>query len=45
MNQLRENYTNELAEAAKRVRYEPQPSPDSIHDYTFADKNYVAGES
>jgi 2-oxoisovalerate dehydrogenase E1 component alpha subunit len=44
MDQLRTNYTNEFAEAAKRVRHEPQPSPGSIHDYVFADRNYVAGE-
>jgi 2-oxoisovalerate dehydrogenase E1 component alpha subunit len=45
MDQLRANYTQELAEAAKQVRYEPQPDPQSIHDYVFADKNYVGGES
>jgi 2-oxoisovalerate dehydrogenase E1 component alpha subunit len=44
MDQLRTNYTSEFGEAAKRVRNEPQPSPGSIHDYVFADKNYVAGE-
>ncbi len=45
MEQLRQNYTQELGEAAARVRHEPQPSPSSIHDYVFADKNYVGGES
>jgi 2-oxoisovalerate dehydrogenase E1 component alpha subunit len=44
MDQLRESYTQELAEAAKRVRYEPQPEPRTIYDYVFADKNYVGGE-
>jgi 2-oxoisovalerate dehydrogenase E1 component alpha subunit len=44
MDQLRENYTQEFGEAAKRIRNEPQPSPDQIHEYVFADKNYVAGE-
>ena len=44
MTQLRESYTQELAEAAKRIRYEPQPEPTAIHEYIFADKNYVAGE-
>jgi 2-oxoisovalerate dehydrogenase E1 component alpha subunit len=45
MSELREQYTNELAEAAARVRSEPQPDPSSIHDWVFADKNYVGGES
>lgn len=45
MDQLRANYTQEFAEAAKRVRHEPQPSPGSIYDYVFADKNYVGGEA
>ena len=44
MEQLRENYTKEFADAARSVRHEPQPTPESIHDYVFADKNYVAGE-
>jgi 2-oxoisovalerate dehydrogenase E1 component alpha subunit len=44
MDALRERYTQELGEAAKRVRLEPQPDPSSIHDYVFADKNYVGGE-
>ena len=44
IDQLRGRYTDELAEAAKQVRDEPQPSPESIWDYVFADKNYVGGE-
>jgi 2-oxoisovalerate dehydrogenase E1 component alpha subunit len=44
MDQLRETYTQELGEAAKQVRNEPQPAPDAIFDYVFADKNYVGGE-
>jgi 2-oxoisovalerate dehydrogenase E1 component alpha subunit len=44
MDQLRETYTQELGEAAKRVRHEPQPEPSAIYDYVFADKNYVGGE-
>ncbi|HUS31551.1 MAG TPA: thiamine pyrophosphate-dependent dehydrogenase E1 component subunit alpha [Kofleriaceae bacterium] len=44
IDQLRTGYVDELAEAAKRVRREPQPDPSSIHDYIFADKNHVAGE-
>src|SRR3954463_14506734 len=45
MNQLKDRYTLELGEAAKRIRSEPQPDPSSVFDYVFADKNYVAGES
>ena len=44
MNQMRETYTNELAEASKRVRTEPQPEGSNIWDYVFADKNLVGGE-
>jgi 2-oxoisovalerate dehydrogenase E1 component subunit alpha len=44
MDQLRETYTQELADAAARVHGEPQPEPGAIWDYVFADKNYVAGE-
>jgi 2-oxoisovalerate dehydrogenase E1 component alpha subunit len=44
MDQLRASYTEELGDAAKQVRSEPQPTPESIHDYVFADKNYVGGE-
>ncbi len=45
MDEMRAKYTAELLEASKRVREEPQPKPESIWDYVFADKNYVAGES
>jgi 2-oxoisovalerate dehydrogenase E1 component alpha subunit len=45
MDQLRDRYTQELGEAAKRIRSEPQPDPKSIWDHVFADKNLVAGES
>jgi 2-oxoisovalerate dehydrogenase E1 component alpha subunit len=45
MDQLRETYTQELAEANKRVRGEPHPAPSSVWDYVFADKNLVGGES
>jgi 2-oxoisovalerate dehydrogenase E1 component alpha subunit len=44
MNQMRETYTNELADAAKRVRTEPQPDGTNIWDHVFADKNLVGGE-
>ena len=45
MTRRRNTYTQELGEAAKQVRGEPQPDPASIHDFVFADKNHVAGES
>jgi 2-oxoisovalerate dehydrogenase E1 component alpha subunit len=45
IDQLRETYTQELGEAAKRIRTEPQPEPEQIWEYVFADKNYVGGES
>lgn len=44
MDEMRARYTQELLEASKRVREEPQPRPESIWDYVFADKNLVAGE-
>jgi TPP-dependent pyruvate/acetoin dehydrogenase alpha subunit len=44
IDEKRAQYTAELAEAAKRVREEPQPAPEAIHDYTFADVNHVGGE-
>ncbi|HEX8111583.1 MAG TPA: thiamine pyrophosphate-dependent dehydrogenase E1 component subunit alpha [Kofleriaceae bacterium] len=44
MDELRERYTAELAEAHKRVRTEPHPLPSSVWDYIFADKNLVCGE-
>jgi 2-oxoisovalerate dehydrogenase E1 component alpha subunit len=45
MDEMRARFTQELLEASKRVREEPQPRPDSIWEHVFADKNYVAGES
>jgi 2-oxoisovalerate dehydrogenase E1 component alpha subunit len=45
IDQLRETYTQELAEAARRVVSEPQPTPESAWDFIFADKNHVGGES
>ena len=45
MDQRREAYTQELLEASRRIRQEPQPTPESAWDYVFADKNYVGGES
>lgn len=45
MDQLRETYTQELAEASKRVRSEPHPEPSSVWDHVFADRNLVGGEA
>jgi 2-oxoisovalerate dehydrogenase E1 component alpha subunit len=45
MDEMRARFTQELLEASKRVREEPQPAPESIWDYVYADKNYVAGET
>jgi len=44
LDERRAAYTQELAEASQRVRTEPQPTPESIWDHVFADKNYVGGE-
>lgn len=45
MDEMRAKYTAELLEASKRVREEPQPAPETVWDYVFADKNYVGGEA
>jgi len=44
IDELRERYTAELAEAHKRVRTEPHPPPSSVWEYVFADHNLVRGE-
>ncbi len=44
MDDMRAKYTQELLEASKRVREEPFPTPESVWDHVFADKNYVGGE-
>lgn len=35
MTKLRENYVNQFREMAKKVKEEPLPEGDTIHDYTF----------
>ena len=45
MDERRDRYTQELGEAAKRIRSEPQPDGSAIWDYVFADTNLVGGES
>jgi 2-oxoisovalerate dehydrogenase E1 component alpha subunit len=44
IDELRERYTTELAEAHKRIRTEPHPAPSSVWDHVFADRNLVRGE-
>jgi len=44
IDQLRETYTQELAEASKRVRSEPHPESSSVWEHVFADRNLVGGE-
>jgi 2-oxoisovalerate dehydrogenase E1 component alpha subunit len=39
--QLRERMTQELLEATKRVREEPQPAPEDAHKHVFADREIV----
>ncbi len=44
MDDMRTKLVQELLEASKKVREEPQPEGKTIFDHVFADKNYVAGE-
>ncbi len=44
MDEMRAKYTQELLTASQKVREEPQPKPETVWDYVFADKNYVGGE-
>lgn len=44
MDEMRAKYTQELLDAYKKVRDEPQPKGETIYDHVFADKNVVAGE-
>jgi 2-oxoisovalerate dehydrogenase E1 component alpha subunit len=44
MDEMRARFTQELLEASKKVREEPQPQGETIWDYVFADKNVVGGE-
>ena len=43
MDQMRESYTHELAEAHRRVRGEPHPAPSSAFEYVLADRDAVRG--
>ena len=42
MDELRARTTQELLEASKRVREEPQPSGEDIWRHVFAERNLVA---
>jgi 2-oxoisovalerate dehydrogenase E1 component subunit alpha len=41
MDEMRARFTQELLEAGKRVREEPQPKPETIWDHIFAEENLV----
>ncbi len=41
MDELRARYTQELLEASKRVRDEPQPKGDTIWDHVFSERDLV----
>jgi 2-oxoisovalerate dehydrogenase E1 component alpha subunit len=41
MDRRRAAYTEELLEASRRVRTEPQPEPSAIWDHVFADRDLV----
>ena len=45
MDDMRAKYTQELLVASQRVREEPQPKPETVWDFVFADKNHVGGEN
>ncbi len=45
IDELRTQYTQELLEASQRVLEEPMPTPESVWDYVFADRNIVGEES
>lgn len=44
MDEMRARFTQELLEASKRVREEPQPAPESIWDYVFVPGTGRPGE-
>ena len=44
MDDMRAKYTQELLVASQKVREEPQPKPETVWEYVFADKNVVGGE-
>jgi 2-oxoisovalerate dehydrogenase E1 component alpha subunit len=44
MTELRARYTQELLEASKKVREEPQPDGATIYDHVFSETNIVGGQ-
>jgi 2-oxoisovalerate dehydrogenase E1 component alpha subunit len=44
MTKIRADYTQELLDASRRVRSEPQPEPSDVYKWVFAEKNLVCGE-
>jgi 2-oxoisovalerate dehydrogenase E1 component alpha subunit len=45
IERLREIQSNELLEASRQVRAEPQPAPGSVWDHIFAERDVVGGEA
>lgn len=45
IDELRTQYTQELLLASQRVLEEPMPTPESVWDFVFAEKNHVGEES
>ncbi len=45
MDELRAKYTQELLEASKRVREEPQPKGDEIYEHVFAERDTDASRA
>ena len=41
MDALRERHTQELVDAVKKVREEPAPDPESVHEHVFAEQDIV----
>jgi 2-oxoisovalerate dehydrogenase E1 component alpha subunit len=44
MDAQRAQFTQELLDAHKQVRTEPQPSGDTIHDHVFSERDLVRGD-
>ncbi len=44
LDEVRAQYTQELLEASKKVRVEPQPDGRTIYDHVFTDTNIVAAK-
>ena len=44
IDELRQQYNQELLDASKRIANEPAPEPSEIYSNVFSDKNLVGGE-